>query len=292
MSTTVSEAEARERILVAQRNEVTEGRVYRRLAAFERDPENRRTLERIADDEERHAVVFAAISGREIRPDPWRVALFVTVARLFGLTFGVKLMEKGEERAQRAYCELIGTYPQLAAIRDDEEKHETALLGMLNDARLTYVGSVVLGLNDALVELTGVLAGLTFAFQNTRLIALSGLITGIAASLSMAASEYLSRRTEGGADAASASLSTGIAYIVTVLLLVAPYLLFGNYVLCLILTMVLAVLIILVFTFYISVAKDLDFRVRFFEMAGISLGVAALSFGIGVLVKRILGVEV
>jgi VIT1/CCC1 family predicted Fe2+/Mn2+ transporter len=46
------------------------------------------------------------------------------------------------------------------------------------------------------VELTGALSGLTLAFRNTRLIAMAGLITGIAASLSMAGSEYLATKSE------------------------------------------------------------------------------------------------
>jgi VIT1/CCC1 family predicted Fe2+/Mn2+ transporter len=280
------------RLRIAQRNEITEHQVYRRLARLERDPENRRTLERIAADELSHYQVFTEISGRKVRPDHVRVEFYVLVARLFGLTFGVKLMEKGEERAQGVYAGLEAIYPQLRLVREDEEKHEHALLGMLNDERLSYVGSVVLGLSDALVELTGVLAGLSFAFQNTRLIALSGLITGIAAALSMAASEYLSTRAEEGQNAGKSSLYTGIAYIVTVLLLVGPYLVLHSYLVCLALALIMAVLIILIFTFYLSIAKDLPFTSRFLEMAAISLGVAALSFGIGVLVKKLLGVDV
>jgi VIT1/CCC1 family predicted Fe2+/Mn2+ transporter len=50
--------------------------------------------------------------------------------------------------------------------------------------------------------------------------------------------------------------------------------------------------VIVIFTFYISVTRDLDFRSRFIEMAGVSLGVAALSFLMGVLVRILLGVEV
>ena len=91
----------------------------------------------------------------------------------------------------------------------------------INEERLNYTGSIVLGLNDALVELTGTLAGLTFALQNTKLTALAGLITGIAASFSMAASEYLSQRSEGESERASTSaLYTGVAYICTVALLI------------------------------------------------------------------------
>ena len=163
--------------------------------------------------------------------------------------------------------------PDLKATLEEEEKHEQELLGMIEEERLDYVGSMVLGLNDALVELTGALAGLTFAFRNTQLIALSGLITGIAASLSMASSEYLSHRADQqGSRAVKAALYTGIAYIITVTLLVLPYLLLQSYVWALAATMGMAILIILVFNFYVSVAKDVSFKKHFLEMAGLSLG--------------------
>jgi VIT1/CCC1 family predicted Fe2+/Mn2+ transporter len=53
-----------------------------------------------------------------------------------------------------------------------------------------------------------------------------------------------------------------------------------------------AVLIIFLFNYYISVAKDFDFKKRFGEMAAISLGVAGISFLIGVLIKQFVGVDV
>jgi len=52
-----------------------------------------------------------------------------------------------------------------------------------------------------------------------------------------------------------------------------------------------AIVIIVVFTFYISVAKNLTFWNRFFEMAAVCLGVAAISFGIGYLTRVLFGVE-
>jgi VIT1/CCC1 family predicted Fe2+/Mn2+ transporter len=157
---------------------------------------------------------------------------------------------------------------------------------------LKYAGSIVLGLNDALVELTGALAGLTLALQNTRLIALTGSITGIAAALSMGASEYLSTKSEETAKSPlMASIYTGAAYIVTVILLILPYLLLDNYYACLGVTLAVAVTIIALFNYYISVAKDEPFRKRFLEMAGLSLGVAGLSFLVGYLIRSVLGVD-
>ena len=152
---------------------------------------------------------------------------------------------------------------------------------------------MVLGLNDALVELTGAQAGLTLALQNTKLIALSGLITGIAASLSMAASEYLSTRSEKTSKhPVRAAIYTGIAYITTVTLLILPYLLLDNYYIDLAISLSTAVIIIAVFNYYISVAKGESFRERFIEMAGLSLSVAAFSFVIGYFIRLWLGIEI
>ena len=164
----------------------------------------------------------------------------------------------------------------------------------MDEERLQYVGSMVLGLNDALVELTGTLAGLSFALQNNRLVALSGLITGISATLSMASSEYLSARSEGDANALKSSLYTGIMYLFAVALLVLPYLVlpWDKYVPALISMLLIVVIIIFAFTYYISVAKDLPFKKRFLEMAIISLSVATLSFVVGVLVKKFLGIDI
>jgi VIT1/CCC1 family predicted Fe2+/Mn2+ transporter len=151
---------------------------------------------------------------------------------------------------------------------------------------------MVLGLNDALVELTGALAGLTLVLQNTRLISITGLITGIAASLSMAASEYLSTKSEESAKSPfKAAVYTGSAYVLTVLFLIFPYLLFTNLYFCLGFTILNVIMVIFTFTFYISVAQGIPLKKRFFEMVLISLGIAALTFGIGFLIRVFLHID-
>jgi VIT1/CCC1 family predicted Fe2+/Mn2+ transporter len=164
---------------------------------------------------------------------------------------------------------------------------------MLDEERLQYVGSMVLGLNDALVELTGSLAGFAFALQNTRLIALSGLIVGISATFSMASSEFLAARSEGRTDALKSCSYTGIAYLLTVIALIAPYLIFPveQYIPALICMLAVVILIIAGFTYYTSVAQDQPFKSRFAEMAIISISVAVVSFVVGILAKRFLGVD-
>jgi VIT1/CCC1 family predicted Fe2+/Mn2+ transporter len=228
-----------------------------------------------------------------VPPNKFQVWLYTTISKVFGFTFGFKLMEMGEEKAQVNYEKIEDALPEARDVIQDENEHEDILLELLNEETLIYAGSVVLGLNDALVELTGALAGLTLAFSDVKIIALSGLITGIAASLSMAASEYLSTSSEESEKhPVKAAVYTGIAYILTVALLILPYLLLDNALLALAITISISIVIIALFNFYISVAKNEPFGRRFAEMAGISLGVAAFSFLLGFLIRNWLGVDV
>jgi len=283
----------RQKLLAYQKNEITEHHIYRKLARRIGLPENQQILEDIAEDELRHYREWRTHTQQDVEPDQLKIWGYYWISRVFGFTFGVKLMERGEEDAQDNYEQLREAVPEAEAILFEESQHEAALLQLLDEERLRYTGSMVLGLNDALVELTGALAGLTLALQDTKLIALTGSITGIAAALSMGASEYLSTRAEETVkNPVRASIYTGGAYLLTVLILILPYLLLTNYYLCLACTLAGAVLIIALFNYYISVARDEPFRRRFLEMAGVSLGVATFSFLMGFLMRTFLGVEI
>lgn len=282
------------RIVAFQRDEETSAAIYQRLADRLSDRKNAEILARMAAEEARHAARWRAVTNKDVGPDRVRVSVFFFIARFLGLTFAIKTLEKGEGQAQQGYGTILDIFPDAKAIIAEEDAHEDALIAMIDEERLKYAGSVVLGLNDALVELTGALAGFTFAFQDSRLIALTGLITGIAASFSMAASEYLSQRSDGESELIpwKSSLYTGIAYIVTVILLVLPFLLLENYLLALGLTLSVVVLIIIGFNYYLCTAKDLPFRRHFLEMFVVSMGVTVLSFGVGLAVKHFLGVTI
>ncbi len=276
-----------------QQNEMTESAIYRKIATFAKGDENKETLLRLAREEKAHYEIWKKYTGIDMVPEKNKVLWYTTLARVLGFTFAVKLMERGEENAQSEYELLANEIPESIGIRQQEEEHEQALLGMLDEERLQYVGSMVLGLNDALVELTGSLAGFAFALQNTRLIALSGLIVGISATFSMASSEFLAARSEGRSDALKSCSYTGIAYLLTVIALIAPYLLFPatQFIPALICMLFVVVLIIAGFTYYTSVAQDEPFKSRFTEMALISITVAVLSFIVGILAKKFLGVD-
>lgn len=286
--------ETKKLLLSYQQAEVNDHVIYSRLAEREKEPQNKEILERIAADEAKHAAVWQKYTGRELKPGRWHIFWYGLLGWLMGYTFVIRLLEKNEYTAGKKYEALLREIPEAAAIIEDEQRHEEQLAAMLDEERLQYVGAMVLGLNDALVELTGVLAGLTFALAHTRLVALSGIITGVSATLSMAASNYLAERADGNPKALTSSIYTGAAYLVTVVLMVLPYLLFPKeaYVGALVTMLAVVILIIFFFNYYISVAKDLPFAPRFAEMAGISLGVALISFFIGLAAKALLGIDI
>ncbi len=281
-------------LLVMQRNELTESLVYSGIAALMKSGHNRDVLLRCAKEESVHAGVWKKYTGVDVHPNMFKVRFLVAAARLLGFTFVIKLMENGESVAAVAYANKLSEIPESKDISEDEERHERELIALLDEERLKYVGSMVLGLSDALVELTGTLAGLTLALQNTRLVALSGLVTGISASLSMASSAYLSSRADGDENAFKSCLYTGSVYLATVAFLVAPYLLFPKDMAFAALGVMLVVVLLIIagFTWYISVTQNVSFKRRFAEMAGISFSVAAISFVIGFAVSKVLGIEV
>lgn len=285
------DSQSRKYALSAQRTELTEYHIYRELARRTRNTENADVLTSIAEQEKEHADYWQTKTGEKVKPDQWRFYRTVFLARILGLSFVLRLMEKNEGTTAENYSLQAEFFPEVAEFAKQEEQHEKELLEMLEDKNLKFVGSIVLGLNDALVELTGALAGFTLALGDTRIISLAGMVTGVSAALSMAASEFLSSKAEGNTKARQAAVYTGISYLVTVILLILPYFFVSNKFVALGIVMAVAMFIIFCYNYYVSVAKDLNFKHRFLEMAVISLGVAAFSFLLGFGLKSLLGVD-
>ena len=110
----------------------------------------------------------------------------------------------------------------------------------------------------------------------------------------MTASAYLSAKSDNDPQAVKSCLYTGVMYMITVALMSLPYLLLPAeaYIPALIALLVTVTLIILVFNYYISVAKDYNFKQRFLEMFVISGSVAVISFLVGLVIKAWLGIDI
>lgn len=279
-------------ILKFQKNEITQHHVYRNMAKSAKG-KNKKALEGIAADELKHYHHFKKITGRDAGPDWFMVFRYTIMAAVFGITFASKLMEKGESDAQIEYSTAAKKYKGIKVIIKDEEKHERQMLGMIEEEKLGYISSMMLGLNDAIVELTGALAGFTFALQNTKVIGLAGLITGVTAALSMAAAEYLSQRSEKTVKSPlKAALYTGAVYMFVVAVLVAPYFILANYYAALGLIIGCVILVILGSSFFVSVVQDKSFKKIFWEMAAVCLSVSFIAFLIGFGARKLLNIEI
>ena len=267
--------------------------LYAFMAKREKDKQNKKLLEQMSKDEKNHAEEWKKITNKNLKPNMFRILWFKILTVVMGFTFVVKTMQKKENLAQYGYEKMQEELPEAAKMLEDERRHEKELYNMLDEERLHYVGAMVLGLNDALVELTGAIAGVTFALANARLVALTGIITGVSATFSMAASNYLAERADNNPKALKSSIYTGMAYLITVALLVLPYLLFPPhmYVAAFAVMIATVILIIMFFNYYISVAKEEPFLKNFATMAIISLSVAVISYIIGVLAKNLLGID-
>ena len=265
-----------------QDNEATDQRVYAALAKQASLQKNSEILEKMSHDEGLHCAVWGRYTGIEAKADMFRVWLFVVLGKIFGLVFVINLMEGGEDDSAENYRKLMEELPEARSIMEDETRHEAQLAAMIHEEKLSYISSMVLGLNDALVELTGALAGFTLALNDNRMVGMAGFITGVAATLSMAASEYLSKKADTSEKhPLKAAVYTGVAYMITVAFLLLPYIVFESPLVALGSCLFDAALIILGFTYFVSVVRKESFVRGFTEMITISFSVAGISFLIG-----------
>ncbi len=282
----------KEKILQFQRNEITEHYIYEYLSGRARG-KNKKVLSRIGGDELLHYNEWKEYTKKDVEKNSIKILKYILLSRIFGITFAIKLMEKDEETAENVYRKIEKTFPKAKNILKDELIHENLLINMIEEEKLGYISSIVLGLNDALVEITGTLAGLTFALRSSVTIGVAGLITGTAASLSMAASEYLSQKSEAkNNNPVKASFYTFTAYLAVVISLILPFFLLKNYYIAFLTSLCAGVAVILIFSFFVSVVQDRKFNKIFIEMFIITGSVALISFLIGTAARKIFHINV
>ncbi len=278
-------------------------RIYTALAQRMTDVENTRRLKELAAQERQHCDFWLDVIGRpesSIRTPGVKYRLLLIASRVLGPAFTIRWLERGEDKAIKSYGDLLGehalTPEQRARIErmlTEEQEHEEFLATGVKDERRQYLGAAVLGLNDALVELTGGLTGLVSSIGDPKLIGFAALVVGIAASMSMAASNFLSVDIGEADDVkpGKAAAYTGTAYIVVVIALVLPFFLLGDRHTALLLSWAAGVVVIAAFSFYSSVMQGVSFVRRFGVMLALGVGVAIASYFIGRVLGAIIGIE-
>jgi VIT1/CCC1 family predicted Fe2+/Mn2+ transporter len=270
--------------------EITEYALYQKLAQTVKEPPNREVLNHIAQDELRYYALLKEATGRDVAPNAAELRVYYWIARVFGIIFMMKLRDFF---IRRQYASLSNAVPQAARVAKQEMNHIAALRNAMDEERLLYVGALVLGLNDAIIQVTGAIAGFTFALQSNNLIALVAIVVGVTGALSMASSEYLEKQSESAAlSAAKAAGYTGGSYLLTAAILVTPYFLFGSYIVALACMLLLALIIIALFSVYNAFLFNQRFWSRFPQMLLLSFGIAFVSFLIGSALRVVLHVSV
>ena len=77
-----------------QQNELTESVIYREIAKFAKGEQNKKTLNRLADEEKAHYEIWKHYTGIEMKPQKAKIFKFKLIARILCLRFlrqGIRL---------------------------------------------------------------------------------------------------------------------------------------------------------------------------------------------------------
>ena len=283
-------SDLKNKLVKIQEKEITEYAVYKKLSEMSKG-RNSEILKKISEDELRHYNQWKKYTQTDVNVNRLSVIKYLIISKIFGLLFMMKLMEGNEEQTQATYSKILKDLPEEKQILAEEIEHEKLLIEMIDEKRLNYLSSIISGLNDALIELAGELAGFTFALQNPALIGFAGLIAGIAQFLSSSASEielFLTERTVENKEAIKKSFFEGSIYLITVFFLVIPFFLVQNPFFAMGISAFNSFIIIIFFTYYVSIVKELSLKKMFSITLLITLGIGSLSFIIGWIVKTAL----
>ncbi|MCE4606856.1 MAG: VIT1/CCC1 family protein [Desulfurococcales archaeon] len=272
--------------------------IYRTLASREKNVERRMILEKLANEEYKHYLYWKKILGVECDAKVSRLFLWVVIVSriILGLTFTLKMLERGEEETIEEYKNYIGSLEgeekqELESIIEDEVMHESSLMSQIDETVVKYMSFIVLGLADAIVEITGVHAGFLGVTSSTIVAGIAGLVVGFSAAISMASAAYLQAKHDFERNPVSSALVTGLSYIGAVIILASPYFATYNMVLAFTVSVSFAVTLIATFTFYGSVVFDKRFLREFLESTGLMLGTAFAAYFFGEILGVYFGVR-
>lgn len=273
--------------------------LYLKMASSERNPMNRKLFSELARQEYEHYLFWSKFTGplKLSLRDNVKIKFLLAASRILGKIFIVKYLESKERATSEIYRRLIndsrfteedkGT---LKKIVEDEEAHEKEFLNQVDEYAVRYLGSMALGISDAMIEMSGVLAGFLGFTESSAQTGIAGLIVGVSASMSMAAASFLQAKHEKGKKPGSAALTTGIFYLSTVGLLTLPFFTGLPMLTALTFSILLTLVVLAAFTFYSSTILGGKFAREYMENLLVIILVVVAGFVFGDVVKKLTGV--
>ena len=108
--------ELKRSLINSQRDELTEHFIYSRLAESTKDEMNRGVLKKLSEDELEHYRAWQKVTHTEPKRKSFKMWSYLLIARLFGPTFALRLMERGEDSAHEFYETVGEQVPEASSI--------------------------------------------------------------------------------------------------------------------------------------------------------------------------------
>ena len=275
-------------------DEYTDGAVYRMLGRHEKNQSFRKALEDLARGEQSHYDFWKAYAPQaEPRINKLKVYITLVLRVILGLTFTMKFLERHEDALHQRYREMVEKIPaadkaRFEAMMEEEEHQEDLLMGQIHEGRVKYMSFIVLGLADAVVEISGIHAGSLGIFNRTEFAGLAGVVAGMAASIAMASAAYAQAKQGFEGSAKWSAIYTGVSYMFTAIFLALPYFLTGSMVFALGTSLAVGVVLVAMMTYYDTVISGKRFKRQFAEIAGIIFAATLALYIAGTIIRELL----
>src|SRR5713226_5024453 len=280
------------------RDEYTDGAVYQMLSRHEKNQSFKKALEDLARGEQSHYEFWQAYTHDPgVKVNRLKVYFTLLLRLTLGLTFTMKFLERHENAHHERYRQMLKNIPpadkaRFEAMLEEEEHQESYLMGEVHEGRVKYMSFIVLGLADAVVEISGIHAGSLGIYRKTELAGLAGVIAGMASSLAMASAAYAQAKQGFEGSAKWSAVYTGVSYMFTAIFLALPYFLTGSMVLALGSSLVVGIILVAMMTYYDTVISAKHFARQFVEIAGIILAASLALYIAGTLINQFLGITI
>ncbi len=278
-------------------HEFTDSKLYERLSKTVSSASPfAGVLMQLSTTEHKHYEFWKKYAPEE-EPKVDRVKLYwvLFLRRVLGLTFASRFLDRHESSVVKEYRALAGLIPEVdkAAFEEmvaDEQEHEKEFAQKIESSAIRYISFVVLGLADALVEITGIHAGSLGIYNVTEYAGIAGVTAGAAASLAMASAAFAQAKQGFQGSARLSAVYTGISYFITAIILAAPYFLTPSMIYALGTSLFLAVVILALISYYSTVISGKTFLRDFLEMLLIMFGVTVALYVFGHFIRVSTGI--
>lgn len=272
--------------------------IYKELSKREKNENYKMTLEKLAEIEKTHFEFWKSLSHNNfvVRISSIRVFILYVFRIIFGLTFTLKLFERHEKETIKAYEYILPKLKEedkqvLLKIIKDEKEHESYFMSQINDSVVKYMSFVVLGLADAIIEITGVHAGFLGVTSSTLIAGIAGLVVGFAASISMASAAYLQAKHGASFKPLTSATITGTSYLGAVSFLALPYFFISEMLMAFLSSLSFAIIMIAIFTTYGAVLREESITKEFVTGFSLTIGTAFAAFLFGEALGRLIGIH-